>query len=83
MPYNTKHLPLSGDPLPTSSFFNANADRHDVVQGSSGAMRVRIADGDHVAIGSRADVASSGDLSAGSFSMVSLMKEFVSHARNF
>jgi len=76
MASNQKKLPVSADPLPVGSYYNANADAHEPVQGADGAGRTRIADGDDVALGSRSDAASTGALS-GSFSAISLLKEAV------
>lgn len=81
MAYNSKKIPVSADPLPVNSFYNSSSDAHEVVQGSSGAPRFRIADGDHVAAGARSDAESSGALS-GDFSLVSLAKETVSLLRD-
>lgn len=81
MAYNQKRIPKDPQGFPLPSHFNAAADRHDANYGAQNAMRVRIADGDGVALGSRSDAVATGALS-GSYSVVSLLKEIASQLRD-
>lgn len=81
MAYNTKKIPVDAGNLPISSNYNAAADEHQPTEGAGNAPRVRIADGNDATLGSRADAASSGDLS-GEFTIMALLKEGISKWRS-
>lgn len=80
MAVSDRYLPKDAENKPVDGFYNSSADEIQARRGSSGAARVRVADGDDVALGARTDAQSSGALS-GSFSLISLAKEMVDQLR--